>query len=227
MLSDLWSCVQIWNMASWVSYIVQVISFSCSWASSKLCDSFMMVFTHNSSTLCWAVHQPKSHEVVRTGHWTTIASLMTMTKCILGLLHRHFYKHSDINASRELYVSLVQPHLEYAAAVWSPHLQKDIATLEKIQYFVARIPLRTGMLVITTFWTYLSYLNLHSRLCFMYKIVHRLLYFTLMWLYQTGLYLRWNSKRKHFRRLSTFWFSTFAMLFCATVHVVGHEPFKN
>jgi len=35
----------------------------------------------------------------------------------------------------------VQPHLEYMATMWSPHLQKDIATLEKTQYiyFAAKI----------------------------------------------------------------------------------------
>ena len=48
-------------------------------AGSKFCDSFMIVFTQNSSILHWAVHQPialtlKSDELVQTGHWTTMAS---------------------------------------------------------------------------------------------------------------------------------------------------------
>jgi len=34
---------------------------------------------------------------------------------------------------------------------------------------------------------------------------------------------RWRKKQKHFGCLPTFWFSTFASLFCLTTHVVGHE----
>ena len=53
-------------------------------ASSKLRDSFSMVLAQNSSILHWAMHQLitffttlKSHEVVQTGHWRTLASLET------------------------------------------------------------------------------------------------------------------------------------------------------
>ena len=35
----------------------------------------------------------------------------------------------------QLYVYLVRPHLEYAAPVWDPHLQKDIDKLESVQTF--------------------------------------------------------------------------------------------
>ena len=34
-------------------------------------------------------------------------------------------------------------------------------------------------------------------------------------------------KKKRERSLVTFWFSAFAMLFCTTRHVVGHEAFEN
>jgi len=36
-----------------------------------------------------------------------------------------------------------------------------------------------------------------------------------------------KNEEKHFGRLATFWFSTFAMLFCPTRHVVGHEALEN
>ncbi len=64
--------------------------------------------------------------------WNThIHNICSKAKHILGLLYRRFYRHSDLKTLRQLYVSLVW---EYAAQVWSPHLQKDIATLERTQF---------------------------------------------------------------------------------------------
>ena len=34
---------------------------------------------------------------------------------------------------------MVRPHVEYAAAVWSPHLKKDIALIEGVQKFALRM----------------------------------------------------------------------------------------
>ncbi len=34
---------------------------------------------------------------------------------------------------KTLYYSSVRPHLEFAAPVWNPHLEKDIQKLEQIQ----------------------------------------------------------------------------------------------
>ena len=36
-----------------------------------------------------------------------------------------------------------------------------------------------------------------------------------------------EKKEKHFCSLVTFWFDTFAMLFCVTRRVVGHEALEN
>jgi len=63
----------------------------------------------------------------------------------------------------QLYVSLVRTHLEYAAAVWHP--QKDIVTLRNPSNLLPEFALKTGILVITTFWTFLSYLHLHNVDC--------------------------------------------------------------
>ena len=43
----------------------------------------------------------------------------------------------------ELYKSLVRPILEYSSPLWSPHLKKDIATLEKVQRRASRFALGT------------------------------------------------------------------------------------
>ncbi len=54
------------------------------------------------------------------------------TNRMLGFIKRNFsFKNKDIILP--LYISLVRPHLEYAAEFWSPHLAKDIAKLEAVQ----------------------------------------------------------------------------------------------
>ena len=44
---------------------------------------------------------------------------------ILVLLYRRYYQYSDSRSLLQLYISLVHPHLDYAAQVWDPHLQKE------------------------------------------------------------------------------------------------------
>ena len=115
--------------------------------------------------------------------WTThINNICSKARRILGLVYRRFYGHSDVATLRQLYVSLVRPHLEYAAPVLSPHLQKDIAMLEKTQQFASRICTKNwdagyhellDMLDLPS----LAQRRLHTRLCYVYKIVHGLLYF--------------------------------------------------
>ena len=49
------------------------------------------------------------------------------------MLFRNFYKFSKQDTLLKLYKSLIRPHLEFASAVWSPHLAKDIKTIEDVQ----------------------------------------------------------------------------------------------
>ena len=43
----------------------------------------------------------------------------------------------------QLYLSLVRPHLDYAASIWSPHMKKDITQLENVQKFALRMATRS------------------------------------------------------------------------------------
>jgi len=73
--------------------------------------------------------------------WTPhIQNICSKARKILGLLYRQYYKYSDQVMLLQLYTSLVQPHVEYAASVWDPHLQRDIKLLEKTQKFASRAP---------------------------------------------------------------------------------------
>jgi hypothetical protein len=60
----------------------------------------------------------------------------------IGLLYRKFDEHSSSQTLLKLYCTFIRPHLEYASIVWSPHLVKDRAAIEKIQHFALRICLK-------------------------------------------------------------------------------------
>ena len=116
------------------------------------------------------------------GPLTLTIYICSKARRILGIVYRRFYGHSDVATLHQLYVSLVRSYLEYAAPVWSPYLQKDIAMLEKTQQFASRICTKNwdagyqellDMLDLPS----LAQRRLHTRLRYVYKIVHRLLYF--------------------------------------------------
>ena len=68
-----------------------------------------------------------------------MSSPRAKAKKILGLLYRQFYNHTPGNAMLQLYLSLVRPHLDYAASIWSPHMKKD---MENVQKFALRMATR-------------------------------------------------------------------------------------
>ena len=61
-----------------------------------------------------------------------IASRTKKANAIVGIIRRTF-KHLHIDTFVPLFKSLVRPHLEYGAAVWHPHLRRNIDELEKVQ----------------------------------------------------------------------------------------------
>ena len=72
--------------------------------------------------------------------WTPhIRSVCSKAKQILGLLYRRFYNHVKGDTIKQLYLSLVKPHLEYACPVWDPHTMKDKVLLEDLQKFAFRM----------------------------------------------------------------------------------------
>ena len=102
-------------------------------------------------------------------------------KKLIGLMYRNFYNHIPQNMLLKLYKSLVRPHLEYAAAIWCPHLQCDKKLLERVEKFALRMVTKCWVL------SYLELLDINwcfiprdvARLCLLYKIVNHLCFFDL------------------------------------------------
>ena len=57
---------------------------------------------------------------------------------ILGLIRRSFV-HLDIPLMRQLYISMVRPHLEYGNVIWHPQFKKDKEILENVQHRATRL----------------------------------------------------------------------------------------
>jgi len=76
------------------------------------------------------------------------------------------------------YISLVRPHLEYAAAAWDPYLVGDCRQLEKVQRRCVTRDYRSTTLVSSLIsqlgWQTLSDRRRNSRLSLMYKSLHGL-----------------------------------------------------
>ena len=72
--------------------------------------------------------------------WTKhIEEMVSKANRILGLLVRTFTSR-DVDLWRNLYISLVRPHLEFASVVWNPYLRKDIDLIERVQKRATKIP---------------------------------------------------------------------------------------
>ena len=56
-----------------------------------------------------------------------------------GIIYRTFYKYSNPVCLKQLYLSFVRPHLEYATPVWDPYCSSHVDILEKVQKFALRI----------------------------------------------------------------------------------------
>ena len=63
----------------------------------------------------------------------------------------------------QIYKSYILPHLDYAASVWSPYLQKDIAALESVQRRFTRMIQETRGLAYEERLTVLGLTTLRER----------------------------------------------------------------
>ena len=68
-----------------------------------------------------------------------IAHAVNKANQILGLIRRSF-TYLDTALTKQLYTSMVQPHLEYGNVVWHPYLKKDVDLLERVQRRAILVP---------------------------------------------------------------------------------------
>ena len=116
-----------------------------------------------SSNLSWSEH---------------IASTCKKAKRQLGFIHRRFCQ-SPPQVRGKLYRATVLPKLEYCSAVWDPHKLTDIAKLEDVQKFAARITTRMwkadyDSLTSTLSWQHLSVRRKLQKLKVCYNILNNL-----------------------------------------------------
>jgi hypothetical protein len=62
-----------------------------------------------------------------------IARAVNKANQLLGLVRRSF-TYIDGELMKQLFTSVIRPHLEYSNVVWHPYLRKDIDKLEAVQH---------------------------------------------------------------------------------------------
>ena len=108
-----------------------------------------------------------------------ISGICNKAKQILGLIYRQIYNHSSPSTVKQLYLSLVRPHLEYACQLWDPYTQNDVNKLESVQKFALKLVSHrwdAGYEELTRLVNVpmLSERRLHLKLVQVYKILHGL-----------------------------------------------------
>ena len=54
-----------------------------------------------------------------------MSTLCSKDRQPIGMLYHKLYRYSDMETLMQLYVTFIRPNLEYATAVWDPHLSND------------------------------------------------------------------------------------------------------
>ena len=77
-------------------------------------------------------------EINRTVSWNKHISAITgKGNRALGFIRRNLHNCPE-EVKKQVYYSLVRPHLEYASSAWDPHTQKNIKSIEGVQCRAAR-----------------------------------------------------------------------------------------
>ena len=135
-------------------------------------------------------------------HISNICLKATRTLNFLRRRWRNTYCCSQ-EAKNLAYLSLIRPHLEYAAAVWDPYMAKDIQQLKRVQRRAARILKKdyryttpvTGLLD-KLGWLPLFKRHKHSRLTVFHKGLNNLSAFSLDHLSVSSRHTRASNKNK-------------------------------
>ena len=86
-------------------------------------DSYKYLGVWISSTLNWSLQ---------------VEEVCKKARRRIGYIYRRFYQYANSQTFLKLYLTYVRPHLEYAVAVWDPHQQGLIKSLESVQKFAPR-----------------------------------------------------------------------------------------
>ena len=139
---------------------------------------------HKFYSLCGAILQQVSEakylgvNISEDLHWSKhIQGLASKASSTLGLLRRNLSLCPQ-KLREQAYISLIRSRLEYCAAIWDPHLEKDTQQLEAIQRRAARFVVQD----FSRYSSVKSYLNdlkwaplkdrrRDIRLTFLFKIV--------------------------------------------------------
>jgi len=94
-----------------------------------------------------------------------------------GLIYRRFYPYSNSGTLKQLYLSQVRPHLEYAVPVWDPHCKLHITALERVQKFALKIAFKSWgdsyeTLLLRSGLQQLSERRSYLRLCYLFQIIN-------------------------------------------------------
>ena len=129
--------------------------------------------------------------------WSAHVSMVcSRARKILGVIYRQFYANATSAVLLQLYLSMVRPHVEYAAAVWSPHLKKDIVLIEGVQKFALRMVFGAW----GTSYHHLLFLSNQltledRRLVMKHSVLYQILDGS--WHFQPGIFLLNQSLRHH------------------------------
>ena len=118
---------KIWITSEWPSGHAQNRNYcqaTCIGSELEQVHSYKYLGVLLTSDLSWSPH---------------VTNICTKARKVLGLLYRRFYGSTSQDSLKQLYLSLVRPHLEYACQVWDPHLAGDNKAIESVQKFALKL----------------------------------------------------------------------------------------